>query len=147
MRLEDEIMQKKFKSEYHKLLVNIIFTGNWLNGESIKFLKQFGISPQQYNLMRILRGRHPESASITLLTERMLDKMSNASRLVDKLKKKGLVERIECPQDRRQVEVTICDKGLKLLKEIDGFEYENTLKKLSIGEAKQLNLLLDKFRG
>ncbi len=147
MRLEDEIMQKKFKSEYHKLLINIIFTGNWVNAESIKFLKQFGISPQQYNLMRILRGRHPESASITLLTERMLDKMSNASRLVEKLKKKSLVERIECPNDRRKVEVTINEKGLELLKKIDDYEYEKNFKNLSVTEAKLLNSLLDKFRG
>ncbi|OGU17637.1 MAG: transcriptional regulator [Ignavibacteria bacterium GWB2_35_12] len=147
MRLEDEIMQKKFKSEHHKLLVNIIYTGNWVNAGSIKFLKQFGISPQQYNLMRILRGRHPETASVTLLTERMLDKMSNASRLVEKLKKKGLVERIECPDDRRKVEVSINDKGLELLKKIDGYEYEKNFKNLSAAEAKQLNKLLDKFRG
>ena len=140
-------MQKKFKSEYHKLLVNIIFTGNWLNGEGIKFLKKFGISPQQYNLMRILRGRHPDSASITLLTERMLDKMSNASRLVEKLKKISLVERIECPNDRRKVEVTINEKGLELLKKIDDYEYEKNFKNLSVTEAKLLNSLLDKFRG
>ncbi|TAL68573.1 MAG: MarR family transcriptional regulator [Bacteroidetes bacterium] len=147
MKLEDEIMQKKFKSEHHKLIVNIIFTGNWVNASSIKFLKRFGISPQQYNLMRILRGRHPESASITLLTERMLDKMSNASRLVEKLKKKELVERIECPHDRRKVEVSINEKGLELLKEIDGNENEKNFKNLSVAEAKQLNILLDKFRG
>ena len=139
-------MQKKFKSEYHKLLVNILYTGNWMNAASIKFLKQFGISPQQYNLMRILRGRYPDSASITLLTDRMLDKMSNASRLVEKLKKKGLVERIECPDDRRKVEVSINDKGLELLKKIDDYEYEKKFKNLSVAEAKQLNTLLDKFR-
>ena len=147
MRLEDEIKQKKFRSEYHKLLVNIIFTGNWVNGESIKFLKQFGISPQQYNLLRILRGRHPESASITLLTERMLDKMSNSSRLVEKLKNKGLIERIECPGDRRKVEVTINEKGLELLKTIDKYENEKNFRNISVSEAKQLNILLDKFRG
>jgi DNA-binding MarR family transcriptional regulator len=147
MRLEDEIMQKKFKSEFNKLLVNVIYTGNWVNKVNTKFLKQFGLTPQQYNLLRILRGQHPNCASVNLLTERMLDKMSNASRLVEKLRIKGLVERAECPHDRRRVEVSLMEKGLKLLKEIDDIEYEKNFKNLTKAEAKLLNGLLDKFRG
>ncbi len=147
MRLEDEIMQKKFKSELHKLLVNIIYTGNWLNSAHSKFYKQYGLTPQQYNLLRILRGQHPNCATVNLLTERMLDKMSNASRLVEKLRKKEYVKRIECPRDRRRVEVTITNKGLKLLKEIDDIEYEKNFNNLTIKETKQLNDLLDRFRG
>src|SRR5688572_20535772 len=101
MKLEEEIRQGKFKSEHHKAVLNIIYTAGWLNGIHTRILKKYGISPQQFNILRILRGQHPKPATINLLIERMLDKMSNASRLVDKLKVKGLVERRQCDQDRR----------------------------------------------
>ncbi|MDQ7816562.1 MAG: MarR family transcriptional regulator [Melioribacteraceae bacterium] len=149
MKLEDEIKQKKFKNEFHKLAVNLIFTHGWLLDHQAKFFKKFGITGAQYNILRILRGQHPNPASINLLKERMLDKMSDASRLVERLKQKGLVEREVCTEDRRRVEVVINDKGLNLLKEMDKIEdrFEQIFKGVGSGEAKSLNDLLDRLRG
>jgi DNA-binding MarR family transcriptional regulator len=112
-------------------------------------LDEYDLTPQQFNLLRILRGQYPKPASITLLKERMLDKMSDASRLVERLLAKGLVERKICPEDRRKVDVVITKKGLKLLEKIDKTdnEMDNYLKNLSEVEAKKLNELLDKLRG
>lgn len=149
MELEKEIKQKKFASEHQKMVVNIIYTANWINYSQSKFMKAFGISPQQYNILRILKGQLPNAASINLLIDRMLDKMSNASRLVEKLKQKGLVERKTCEKDRRQVDVLITKKGLKLLEDM-GTEFEKSkaeFERISVEEARELNRILDKLRG
>lgn len=150
MKLEEEIKQnKKFKSEYHKLAVNIIYTHGWLINNQSSFLKKIGITGAQYNILRILRGQYPNPASINLLKERMLDKMPDASRLVERLKQKGLVEREICKNDRRKVEVKITQKGLKLLQDTDKLEerFDQLFKELKPSEAKTLNDLLDKLRG
>jgi len=149
MKLEDEIKQNSFRNEYHKLAVNLIFTHSWLMSKIYEMLDEYDLTPQQFNLLRILRGQYPKPASITLLKERMLDKMSDASRLVERLLAKGLVERKICPEDRRKVDVVITKKGLKLLEKIDKTdnEMDNYLKNLSEVEAKKLNELLDKLRG
>ncbi len=150
MKLEEEIKQnKKFKSEYHKLAVNIIYTHGWLINNQSSFLKKIGITGAQYNILRILRGQYPNPASINLLKERMLDKMPDASRLVERLKQKGLVEREICKEDRRKVEVKITQKGLKLLQDTDKLEegIDQLFKELKLSEAKTLNDLLDKLRG
>ena len=107
------------------------------------------ITVQQYNVLRILRGQYPKPCNLKLIKERMLDRMSDASRIVDKLKAKGLLERHECPNDRRNVDLLINDKGLELLKALDHIdeEFKSTFKNLSVAEAKQLNDLLDKARG
>ena len=115
MKIEAEIVQTKFESSLQKAIVNIIFTNNWLNRTMADRLKPFDMTVQQYNILRILRGQYPATATISLLQERMLDKMSNASRLVEKLVAKSLVDRKICPEDRRQVQVLITDKGLELL--------------------------------
>ncbi len=149
MELEKEIKQNKsFSSEYQKLAVNIIFTNSWLNTHHNKIFKPYGISSQQYNILRILRGQLPNPASVSLLQERMLDKMSNASRLVDKLKLKKLVDRKECKADRRQVDIIITEKGLDLLKTINKVveAAESNLKTINLTEAKELNRILDKLR-
>jgi DNA-binding MarR family transcriptional regulator len=149
MEIEKEIVQSKFRSPLQKGIVNIIFTSNWIHSRQAKVLKPFGLTIQQYNILRILRGQHPNPASITLLTERMLDKMSNASRLVEKLLTKGLVERTVCPSDRRQVNVVINDAGLELLeqmgKALDTFE--NGTGNLNDEELETLSNLLDRLRG
>lgn len=150
MRIEDEIQQKKFKSEYQKAHINILFTAAWLNQQNQQILKPLGISSQQFNILRILRGMHPQPASIKLLTERMIDKMSNASRLVDKLLAKDLVQRNESGADRRRVDVVITDKGLQILEKAsiaveDSLHQE--MAKLSEEEATLLNELLDQLRG
>jgi DNA-binding MarR family transcriptional regulator len=149
MKLEDEIKQKKFRSEYHKLAIHILFTGNWLNSMFNRLYKPYGISLQQYNILRILRGQKDQVVSLGIIQERMLDKNSNASRLVDKLKNKKLIDRKENKKDRRQVDIIITEKGLDLLKEMDPIveNTENIFSNLSESEAKLMNDLLDKLRG
>lgn len=149
MRLEDEIKQKQFRNEHHKATVNIIYTFNWLNNQLTTSLKEYHITPQQYNILRILRGQYPQPASVNLLKERMLDKMSDASRLVERLKQKKLVTRKENEKDRRQVDVLITEKGLHLLKVMDKLnsKADKAMNKLDEKEAEKLNELLDKLRG
>lgn len=148
MKIEEEIQQKKFKNEYHKAHINILFTAAWLSQHSMHVLKPFNISWQQFNVLRILRGLHPETATVKLLTERMIDKMSNASRLVEKLKRKGLVDRQTCPEDRRRVDVFITDKGMDLVNQASLMierDLQKTMSKISPEEAAVLNQLLDKI--
>ncbi|MDR3625747.1 MAG: MarR family transcriptional regulator [Ignavibacteriaceae bacterium] len=149
MKLEDEILQKHFRNEYHKATVNVIYSYNWLVDFQVNLFKPYGITMQQYNILRILRGQYPKPATIKLIKERMLDKMSDASRIVEKLRIKGLVDRNICSGDRRNVDVCITDKGLELLSRVDKHdaEVDAKLSTLSEDEAKQLNELLDKLRG
>ena len=148
MRIEDEIKQKSFYNEYHKLAVNLQFTANWLGALHAKTLRSFGISSQQFNVLRILKGQYPKPSSLILIRERMLDKESNASRLIDKLVYAGFVERVQCPNDRRQVEITITAKGIGLLEQINPRveQISESMNSLNNEEAKQLNNLLDKLR-
>ncbi|MBD78627.1 MAG: MarR family transcriptional regulator [Crocinitomicaceae bacterium] len=148
MRIEEEIKQAKFKTNKEKALVNLLYTYHWLKNAHNKQYKSYGISSQQYNVLRILRGQHPKPASIKLITERMLDKSSNASRLVDKLLLKGLVERHNCPDDRRQVDVLISKKGLELVeKSIEENNKSMEVINLSEEESDVISNLLDKMRG
>lgn len=149
MKLEDEIKQKNFRNEYQKLAVNILLTGSWMSFRSYEMLKPFKLTTQQYNILRILRGQYPNPVTVNLLIERMMDKMSNASRIVDRLVAKKLVERKLKAEDRRCVDVIINEKGLKLLKKIEDSEvkFEGNFRTLSEKEAKKLNDLLDKLRG
>ena len=101
MSLEDEIVQSNFESVYHKAFVNIIYTNNYLNNQLNSFFKSHKITRQQFNVLRILRGQFPRPANINLIKERMLDKMSDASRIVERLRVKGLITRIKCEEDRR----------------------------------------------
>lgn len=148
MKIEEAIKQKEFKSEHQKLFINILYTANWLNNETLKILKPFGLSPQQYNVLRILKGQHPNSITVNNIIDRMLDKNSNASRLVDKLKQKELVEREICAEDRRQVDVKITNKGLQLLADIgDKLDNLNDINNsISVADAKAINNTLDKIR-
>jgi len=149
MKLEDEISQKKFRCEAHKLGVNLIYTFNWLDARYVNFFKGYGITGQQFNILRILRGQHPKPATIKLLKDRMLDKMSDASRIVEKLRVKELVVRDISKEDRRHCDVLISDKGLNLLAEIDKQNemLDSYFCNLGDSEVKQLNDLLDKLRG
>lgn len=149
MKLEDEIKQKNFRNEYQKLAVNILLTGSWMSFRSYEMLKPYKLTTQQYNILRILRGQYPNPVTVNLLIERMMDKMSNASRIVDRLVAKKLVERKMKAEDRRCVDVIINEKGLKLLKKIEDSEvkFEVNFRTLSEKEAKKLNDLLDKLRG
>ncbi len=148
--IEEAIQQPTFRNPHHRAQVNILYTSNWLNHRTMLALKPHGLSLQQFNILRILRGRAGQPSTIKLLTERMLDKMSNASRLVDKLKDKGLVSRQECRSDRRRVDIVITRKGLDLLIRASHaveFEVEARFTNLTDKEASQLSLLLDKLRG
>jgi DNA-binding MarR family transcriptional regulator len=147
MELEKAIQQTKFKSEHHKMLLNLIYTSGLINSEQARFFKTYDLSPQQYNVLRILRGQHPNPASVGLVQDRMLDQMSNASRLIEKLKLKKLLTRRECKADRRQVDIVITPEGLKLLEEIDKKfpAFEAQLNILSNEDAHLLNTILDKL--
>jgi DNA-binding MarR family transcriptional regulator len=120
MGLEEDIKQgKKFTNDYEKLLVNIMFTNSWLVEKQSALFKPHGITTPQYNVLRILRGAFPEPCTINTLIDRMLDRMSNASRIVDRLEAKELVERKVCRSDRRAKDVVITEKGLQVLESID----------------------------
>jgi len=149
MKIEEEIRQGSFQSEQQRLLINIVYTGNQFTLSNNRMLKQFSITTQQFNVLRILRGQKGKPISVKDMHGSMLDSTSNVSRLVDKLLAKGLIERIICPNDRRRVELTITKKGLNLLGEIDAiFEGMQQAMKSAITEeeAKIASLILDKFR-
>jgi DNA-binding MarR family transcriptional regulator len=149
MTIEEEIkQQKKFASEFDKAVVNLIFTSGWLYNINAARLKKHGITPEQYNVLRILRGSYPKPLMLGDVTCRMLDKSSNATRLVEKLRQKDLLKRETCEKSRRQVDIRITEKGLAVLTKIDN-ECDSTLealKSLSKTEAQELNRLLDKLR-
>ena len=149
MKLEEEIAQRKFRNERHKLVVNILYTYGWLSALHTEIFRKEGITTQQFNVLRILRGQHPNPASIKLIRNRMLDKMSDASRIVDKLHLKGLVERRISDHDRRHTAVFITKKGLKVLAALDKCDkiFDNHTANLSLKETGVVNTLLDKMRG
>lgn len=148
MSIEKDIKQANFKSPYSKAVINILYTNNWLQSLQVEIFKPFDLTLQQYNVLRILRGQYPNPITVIAIIERMLDKMSNASRLVDKLLVKELVVRKLCPHDRRAVDVIITEKGLNLLEELDTLQnqWESKLHGLTENEALQLSNLLDKMR-
>ncbi len=148
MGLSEDIKQKTFKNEFNKVIVNIIFTNNWIHEKQLGIFKPYGLTEPQYNVLRILRGQYPNPSTINLIIDRMLDRMSNASRIVDKLEQKGLVQRSQCRNDRRAVDVTISEKGLKLLEELDVkmTTWESQIQGINEEDAVKINELLDKFR-
>lgn len=149
MQLEDAIKTRKFASEYHRLRVNLLFTNHWLEGELKEILAPYGISRKQFNVLRILRGHKKElPLSILDIKSRMIDATSDASRMIERMAKKGLVKRKPCTMDKRVTRVLIEQPGLDLLAQIDTEKdkLDNVVKKLSPEEAKQLNSLLDKVR-
>lgn len=149
MPLEEEIYQKGFRNEYHKAIVNLMHTHNHVVSAMNDIFKAHEITRQQYNVLRILRGQYPKHASINLIRERMLDKMSDASRIVERLRLKEFICRKECLADKRTVEITISEKGLKLLEDMehDVNSCDNLISSnLTFEEAVKLNELLDKVR-
>lgn len=149
MGIEEAIRQKKFPNEYVKAEVNILFTAGWIENISNKFFKKYDISMQQYNVLRILRGQYPDPVMLSVITDRMIDKMSNATRLVEKLRLKGLVTRELNSCNRRQVDILITPKGLEMLQDIDDHfgEMEAKFSNITEEEASTLNQILDKMRG
>ena len=149
MKLEDEIVQEKFDSEYHKMAVNILYTSNWLTNLHSEALKPYKLTIQQFNILRILKGQYPKVVNLKLIKERMLDKMSDVSRLVERLREKGLVDRKTCSSDRRNIDVCITEEGMDLLKKLDSDikKLDALFSTLSEKEVETLNGLLDKLRG
>jgi DNA-binding MarR family transcriptional regulator len=150
MRLEKEIHQvKAFRNDYHRASVNLIFSGKWMIQFHSDIFRKYNLTIQQYNILRILNGRYPQATTVKLIRERMLDRMSDASRIVELLRKKGLVERNINESDRRKTDVIMTTKGSDLLKEIEkDSEYmDNRLAALNKDEIVLLNNLLDKVRG
>ena len=147
-RIEEEL-QTSFESEQQKAMLNVMFTANWLRSCQTSVFKPYGISPQQYNILRILRGAKGRM-NMHSVKERMIDRAPNATRLTDKLIAKGLVERERCEEDRRIVYVRISEKGLELLKQIDK-QNKDDMADLTVRipseEAALVNSVLDRMRG
>lgn len=148
MRLEQEIKTKQFRSERHKLTVNIIYSYGWLMDRNNKMFHQHGLTLQQYNILRILRGQHPHPCNLQLLKERMLDKQPDVSRLVERLVQKGFIDRKTSIDDRRKLHIVISQVGLELLTRMDAqvIAADDSLNALSTEEVIQLNELLDRLR-
>ena len=149
MRIEDAIQQKQFKNDFLKADINIMYTASWLALIKRQLLADFDISWQQFNILRILKGQFPNPSPLKNLSDRMIDRTSNTSRLVDKLVDKGFVERQLCSNDRRKLDIVITAKGLELLEEVSPVMEEGLtgiLGNLSKEEAGLLNQLLDKIR-
>ena len=149
MKIEEEINQKNFKTEAQKSYVNLLYTANWLDYTSRQFFERFDVTPQQYNVLRILRGRHPEPATVNYVRERMIDKSCDASRIIERLRVKKLLERKANKTDRRSVDICISSKGQGLLFSIDNeiHKLETIFNRLNDSELEVLNTLLDKLRG
>jgi len=149
MRIDEEIQSSKFEDNYHKAVINITYTYGWLSNAFRCQFERYNLTQQQFNILRILRGQYPNPATVNLLKERMLDKMSDASRIVDRLVQKGLVSRCTNRTDRRAVDIRISDIGLEILNKMDQeFKTKDILKNnLTEEEAGQLSDLLDKLRG
>jgi DNA-binding MarR family transcriptional regulator len=145
-RIEDEIQQKKFTSIHQKVVVNLIYTANWLQNKQQEFFKPFGITGQQFNILRILKGRSPKSISGTEIKSRMLDRNSDVSRLLDRLAAKNLLTKTTCPNDKRASDVRITEQGLALLQELDKTQKQDKVLSLTAEEANLLSDLLDKSR-
>jgi DNA-binding MarR family transcriptional regulator len=148
VKLEDEIKQAQFKTEHHKLMINILYTASWLQRTQSTVLRPHGITPEQYNILRILRGAKGKAMSLNDISSRMIDRASNTSRLIDKLITKEWVNRTICPKDRRQSEILITQKGLDVLhnlqKPIDEISEQFFI--ISEKECQKLNNVLDEMR-
>jgi DNA-binding MarR family transcriptional regulator len=147
MGLENEILQSKFRNNFQKAAVNIIYTYHWLNEQMKTVFSKQDITSQQFNILRILRGANKPLSTLQI-RQRMLDKMSDTSRIVDRMVIKGLVMKNISPADKRMVDITISNKGQQVLQEIDKYEsqMDDIMKNMTENEAETLNLLLDKLR-
>lgn len=148
MGIEKDIQQAKFQNAHQKAAINLIYTIGWMREKTKCIFEAEDITPQQFNILRILRGSFPQPLSTLQIRERMLEKMSDTSRIVDRLINKGLVKKLTCKSDRRLVDVIITDKGKKLLEKLDlkQDDMDGVLGKLSEKDANILSDLLDKIR-
>ncbi len=149
VKIEEAIKQPKFRNDYQKVVVNLMYTSGWLNARQEEFFKPFGITSSQFNILRILRGQAGKSLTGAEIKSRMLERNSDISRLLDRLARKKLIHRRQCPDDKRATDVTITKSGMTILHEIDAHidDTEKKLFQLTREEARQLSDLLDKARG
>ena len=147
MGIEQDIQQSNFRNEFQKMGINLLFTANWLNEQISKMLAEQGVTQQQYNILRILRGSTSPLSTLKI-RERMLDKMSDTSRIVDRLIAKELVVKSTCEKDKRLVDITLSPKGLSLVDHLDQFNdrIDALLKGINESEAQMMNQILDKIR-
>jgi DNA-binding MarR family transcriptional regulator len=147
MGIEQDIQQPNFRNEFQKMGINLLFTANWLNEQIGKMLSEGGVTQQQYNILRILRGSATPLSTLKI-RERMLDKMSDTSRIVDRLIAKELVVKNTCEKDKRLVDITLSPKGLSLVDQLDQYNerIDALLKGINESEAKTMNQILDKIR-
>ena len=138
-------IHSKFDNNKVKALINILYTANWINGYQNVFFKNYGISPQQFNILRILRGAD-EPLNVQIIKDRMIERSPNVTRLMDKLCAKKYIERLPCPGDRRVVKIVITEDGKSLLESIPENFNSGLLQNLTEAEAEQLSNLLDKMR-
>lgn len=148
MKIEEAIKQSAFKSEAHRATINILYTAAHINALHNKIFKEYGISAQQYNVLRIVKGQHPNPASVQLINERMIDPASNVSRIVDKLVEKSLVLRNTSKMDRRQVDITLSKHAPKLIEKVaEALEVANEgLFEIPENNLQSLNETLDQYR-
>jgi len=149
MDLQKATQTSRFESIYQQAIVNVLYTYGWCNDGLKKVILPYDVTPQQFNVLRILRGQYPKASTINLIKSRMLDKMCDASRIVDRLVQKGLVIKAVNSHDKRAVDILISQKGLDLLEQMDEEVRLSAMieSNLTEEEAGQLNLLLDKMRG
>jgi DNA-binding MarR family transcriptional regulator len=147
-QLKREITISKFENIYHQTLVNIFYTCHWSTQQIKNLLAPYGITPQQFNVLRILRSQYPSPSTINLIKSRIIDQMSDTSRIVDRLIYKGYLEKTANSYDRRAVDIIITEKGMLLLKKTDKeVDFAGLLSSsLTESEVQQLNLLLDKIK-
>jgi len=147
MKIEEEIKQQKFRSSQQKAVINLIYTASCMEARLQETFKPFNITLQQYNILRILRGQHPNGISATEIKSRMLDKNSDVSRLLDRLLAKKIISKKTCPDDKRAADINLTEEGLELLKSIDKKQQQiDGVLILSDEESNQLSDLLDKSR-
>jgi DNA-binding MarR family transcriptional regulator len=148
MGIHEAIKQQNFKSAHEQMFVNILYTANWLESRTRDLFKSYGVTQPQYNVLRILKGSHPKPLSASDIKTRMIDQSPDLTRMIDRLLDKNLVTRRVCPANRRQIEIGISEKGLKMLEQIHPILEERMgfLKALSDDEALKVSDLLDKLR-
>ena len=147
MKIEEEIKQQKFSSAHQKAVINLLYTASWLQSKQQDFFKPYGITAQQFNILRILKGQ-PKSISATEIKLRMLDKNSDVSRLLDRLLAKKLISKKTCPNDKRATDVNITEAGLELLRALENYQNDlDGVLRLDQADAAHLSELLDKCRG
>jgi len=149
MEIDKLIQQTKFKDNYHKAMVNLFYTSNYFRDSHLKIFVKYDIQGQHFNILRILKGKHPEPVSPGYIKEVMLDKGRDLTRLMDKLVKMGWVNRMVCPENKRKMNISLTESGIEMVTKISDevTEMDGSLKTLSEGDYALLSSLLDKMRG